>query len=123
VDRQVLSFRHDADAGGGDEDPVALAAINDLGVPRDQDHPGHLARLAHRADDAAQVFQRQPLLQDEGGRQELRHGAADGEVVDRAVDRQLADVAAGEEQGAHHKRVGGQRDARAAGAVALAVQG
>ena len=53
----------------------------------------------------------QPLLEDEGGGDAERGGTADGEVVDRAVDRQLADVAAGEEERADHERVGGDRDA------------
>ena len=34
---------HDADAGGGDEDLVALAAIDDLGVAGDQRHAGLVA--------------------------------------------------------------------------------
>src|SRR5262249_39322202 len=40
-----------------------------------------------------------------------RPGAADGEVVDRAVHGELADVAAREEERRHDVRVGRERDA------------
>jgi hypothetical protein len=51
------------------------------------------ARGPHRFDHAAQVRERQTFFEDERGGQSERARPADGEVVDRAVDRELADVA------------------------------
>ena len=75
-------------------------------------HARLLAGFAHRRDDALQVGQGQPLFEDERGRQEQRSGAADRQVVDRAVHRQPADVAAGEEDRPDHEGIGGEGDAR-----------
>ncbi len=88
---------------GGDEDAVALAAIDDLGIAGDERHAGLVAGLPHRGDDALQVGQRQSFFEDERRRQEQRPGAADGQIVDRAVHRQPADVAAGEEERPDHE--------------------
>ena len=104
--------------GGGDEHLVALAAVDDLGVAGDQRHAGLVAGRAHRGDDALQVGQRQPFFEDERRREEQRRGAADGQVVDGAVDRQPADVAAGEEERPDHERVGGEGEPRRLDAVA-----
>ena len=108
ADRQRSALRHQADAGSGDEDLVALAPVHDLGVAGDQGHARLVAGLPHRGDDALQVGQRQALLEDEGGREEQRLGAADRQVVHGAVDRQPADVAAREEQRADHEGIGGE---------------
>ena len=89
---------HDADAGRRDEHSVSLAAIDDLGIAGDERHACFGTRLPHRAGDALQVRERQPLFEDERRGQIKRRRAADGEVVDRAMDRQLADVAAGEKE-------------------------
>ena len=70
----------------------------------------HACRIER--DDPLQVGQRQPLFEDERRRQEQRPGAADGQVVDRAMHRQPADVAAGEEERPDHERVGREGDAR-----------
>jgi hypothetical protein len=69
---------------------------------------GRCGGIAHRGDDAPQRLQGKPLLQDEAGAEKERAGAAHGEVVDRAVDRQCSDVAAGEEQRLDVKGVGGE---------------
>jgi hypothetical protein len=41
--RKIEAVRHDADAGGGDEHAVGLAALDDLGVAGDDRHAGQRA--------------------------------------------------------------------------------
>ena len=63
-------------------------------------------------DHAAEHGDVEPLLEDERRRHGQRHRAADGEVVDGAVDGQLADVAPREEERADHEAVGGHGQPR-----------
>ena len=58
----------------------------------------------HRRDDAPQRLHRQPLFEDEARAQIERPRAAHRQVVDRAVDRQRADVAARERTAAGRRR-------------------
>ena len=97
VGGDVDAGRNDADAGGGDEDLVALAAVDDLGVAGDELHAGAGCGGAHGFDDAAQIVDGQAFFEDEGGGEIQRLRAAHGEVVDRAVHGEAADVAAGKE--------------------------
>ena len=80
----------------------------------------------HGLHDAPQVVHGQALLEDEAGRQGQRPRPAHGQVVDRAVHRQRADVAAREEERADHEGVGGEGQAAAGhvehGAVVARVQ-
>ncbi len=99
--------RHHADAGGGDEDAVALALLDHLGVAGDHRHAGLARGGGHRLDDALQVGQREAFLEDEARRQVQRPCARHGHVVDGAVHRQAADVAAGKEQRRDDVAVGG----------------
>ena len=69
------------------------------------------ARAIERGD-AAQVGDREALLDDEPGRERERPRAGDREVVDRAVDGELADVAAGEEERLDDVGVGREREPR-----------
>ena len=55
------------------------------------------------------------LFHDEGGGQEQGTRAAHGEIIDGAVDGQLADIAAGEEERRDHERIRREGQARAAG--------
>ena len=112
IDPRVLDH---ADAGGVDEEAVALAAVDHLGVAGD-DRARPPRRAAARIDATTrqQRLHRQAFLEDEAGAQEQRPRAAHRQVVDRAVDRQRADVAAGEEQRPHDVGVGGEREPRAA---------
>ena len=73
--------------------------------------PGLVGGFLHGADHAPQVRHRQALLQDEARRQIERPGAAHGEVVYGAMDGQLPDVAAGEEDGVDDKRIGAEGNA------------
>ena len=104
----------DADPGGGDVAAVGLAALDDLGVAGDDLHPGDGGRARHRVGDPPQVGDREALLEDEPGREVQRPRPAHREVVDGAVDREVADVAAGEEQRRDDVRVGGERQPRPA---------
>src|ERR1019366_1192017 len=104
---------HDADAGGGDEDLVALAAVDDLGVAGNELHAGAGCRRAHGFDDAAQIVDGQALFEDERGGEVHGLGAAHGEVVDRAMHGEVADVAAWKEDGRDDEGVGGEGEARA----------
>ena len=85
-----------ADARRRDEDAVDLAAPGDFRVARDDAHAGLCCRLCHRGGAGVEVPQRNALLNLEGAGEVARHGAHAGEVVDRAADAELADVAARE---------------------------
>jgi hypothetical protein len=104
---EVDAVGQDADAGGGDEHAVALALLDHLGVAGHQLHAGFVRGPGHGFDDAGQVGQREALLQDEAGGEVEGGGPHHRHVVDGAVHRQAADVAAGEEQGRDHVAVGG----------------
>ena len=107
------TLRVDADARRRDEDLVALAAVDHLGVAGDERDVRFRARASHRGDDLLELRDLEPLLEDEGRREEARNRAPHGEVVHRPVHGEAADVAAGEEERAHDERVGGEGDARA----------
>ena len=102
---------HHADAGGVDEKPVRTALSDDLGVAGDDADAGVGGGLAHRLRDGTEHLELEALLEDEAGRQRQRLRPAHRQVVDGAVDGQITDVAAREEQRVDHVGVGGQRDA------------
>ena len=102
----VHAGRDDADAGCVDVNPVAVAFLHHLGIAGGDLHAGFFAGLRHGGDDVAQCFHRQALFQDEAGREEQRLRPAHGQVIDRAIDGQFADIPAGEEQRADHERIG-----------------
>ncbi len=103
--------RHHADARRVDEKLIAAALVDDFRVAGDQGDAGFLAGVPHRGRDARQVGQGQALFQDEPGAEVQRASAAHRQVVDGAVDRQPADVAAGEKDGADDVGVGGEGQA------------
>ena len=104
---QVQLRVRDADAGGDDVEPVALAALDDFGVAGGYGDAGLLRGPCHRRYLAFQDFGVQTLLDDEGGGEAERGGAGDGQVVDGAVYRELPDRAAGEDERLHYEGVGG----------------
>ena len=99
------------DAGRVDVDLVALALRHDLGVACHDRYARQAGRPHDGPQDLVQRRLLQPLLQDEAEREEARGGAGDDEVVDRAVDGQPADVAAGEEERVDDVAVGGEGQA------------
>ena len=110
-DRERPACGNNADAGRRDEDAIALATVDDLGVAGHERDARLCAGLAHRVDDAREIGQLQPLLEDEGGRQEQRLRTAHGEIVDRAVHGEPPDVPAGKEDRPHDKGIGREGEA------------
>jgi hypothetical protein len=96
-----------ADAGGAQEHPVGVAALDDLGVAGDDLDAGRARRRGDGVHLHAQRVGVEPLLEDHRQAQRERARAGDGEVVDGAVDREVADRPAGEAQRLHDERVGG----------------
>ena len=82
--------------------------MDDLGVAGD-DLDARLGRRArHRAGDLPQEVDRHAFFHDRRAGKVERRGPADRQIVDRAADRELADVAAGEDQRVDNEGVGGE---------------
>ena len=111
--RALNDFAH---ARGGDEHAVNLAAAGHLGVSGNQRDACLLGGGGHGIGNAPQVIEGVTLLNHEGAREIARTRPHAREVVHRAADGQLADVAAREERGRHDEAVGGHGDL-AGGAV------
>ena len=87
----------DADARRVDEDLVGAALLHDFRVAGHDLYSRLFGRLAHRVEHASQVLDGETFFENETGGEVERARAAHGEVVDRAVDGEAADVAAGKE--------------------------
>src|SRR5690606_3789581 len=94
--------------GGGDVDAVPVPGLDHLGVACGDDDPRRLGRRPHGAGDLLHDSQLHALLQYEGGGQVRGPGAAHRQVVDGAVDREVPQAAAGEEQRPYDVGVGGE---------------
>ncbi len=70
--------------------------------------PAAARRGTHRVGDARQHVDRCAFLDHEGRREVKRHRTGAGQIVDRAVNCERPDVAAGEEQGRHDEGIGAQ---------------
>ena len=104
----IQTGRNDAHAGCVYINAVAMAFLYHLGITGGDFHSGFFAGPGHGGDDIAEGVHRQTLLQDEAGRKEKRPGTAHGQVIDRAVDGQVANIPAGEEERADHEGIGGE---------------
>ena len=113
---------HAPDAGGRDEEAVGAPALDHLRVAGDDRDARLLGGAGHRLRDPAKVLEREAFLDHERGGKPQRLGAGDGEVVDRAVHGQLADVAAREEERLDDERVGREREPVGNGGVAELVE-
>ena len=102
------------EAGGDDVEVIAFAALDHLGVAGDDRHPCAPGGCRHGLDLAAQHGSLQPLFDDQGGGEGERGGAGDGQIVDRTVDRQFADGAAGKDERVHHEGIGSEGQATVA---------
>ena len=109
VGAEVDAGTQPADARRVDEEPVRGASGHHLGIARHHLHPARSApRRGRCRRSACSVSMRQALLDDEGEAQVQGLGPAGGQVVDRPVHGQLADVAAGEDERADDIAVGRQ---------------
>jgi hypothetical protein len=110
----VNAGRDQPDAGGVDVHAITMAGVDDLGVAgRDRDaRPARGSPEVCR--DPADHRQLDTLLENEAAGQVRRLRAAHREVVDRAVDGEVPDAAAREEQRLHDERVGRERQPRLA---------
>src|SRR5690606_4808578 len=108
---ELDSLRTAADPGRVDEHAVTLAAVDHLGVAGHDPYTRGVGGSAHGERDAPQVLHGKALFQDEGGGEQQRPGTAHGQVVDGAVHRGRADVAAGEEGRIDDVGVRGEGDA------------
>ncbi len=100
-----------ADPGGGDEEAVCRAALDDLGVAGDDRRPSLARRGRHAGADGAQVVEGKALLDDEGGGERQRPRRRRRQIVDGAGHREAADVSARVDKRLHHVCVGGEGDA------------
>ena len=82
--------------------------------PVTTDTPAARRPLAHGGDDRLQLLDRKALLDDQRDAQVQRAGPAHGQIVHGAVNGQLADVAAREENRVHGVRVRRERHPLAA---------
>ncbi len=110
----VHSLGDDTDPGGGDVHAVAVSGLHHLGVAGGHGDSRGFGGRAHGARDPVDHGQLHALLQHEGGGEVGGPGAAHRQVVDGAVDRQVAEAAAREEQRPDDVGVGGERQPGAA---------
>jgi hypothetical protein len=105
---EIDPFANDADPSRGEEELVAGAPVDDLGVAGD-DLDARLGRRSrHRASDLPQEVDRHAFLHDRRAGKVERPGPANRQIVDRPADGELANVAAGEDQGVDHEGIGGE---------------
>ena len=95
--------------------PSPLPRSTTLVSPVTIAHAGRSGGLGHRRHHAAERFHGQALFEDEACAEIRRPGPGHRQVVDGAADGQLADVAAGEEQGVDDVAVGGEGQAGTVG--------
>ncbi len=95
-------------SGGVDKQLIGRTALDHFGVPGD-DSDTRLARgVCHAVHHRRERLHRQTLFEDESAGEVAGNGAADGHVVGRAADGELADIAAGKEQRIDDIAVGGE---------------
>jgi hypothetical protein len=102
----------ESDAGGSNENLVALATVHDLGVAGDQLHACILRGQRHGIGNARQFRCGHAFFQDESCGQIKRLRSPDSEIVDRPVYRERADVATREKDRRDHEGVGAKGKAR-----------
>lgn len=98
------------DAGGGDEDVVHLPFARNLRIPHDDADTSLSGGLFHGSNDLPKVFHGKTFFNDKGAGKVFRPCPHTGEVIDRAADAELADIAAGEFPGGDNEAVGGEGD-------------
>ena len=105
---EIDAFSDDANSGRREEQLVASASVDDLGVAGD-DLDARLGRCSrHRAGDLPHEVDGHAFFHDRRAGKIERPRPADRQIVDRAADGELADVAAGEDQRVDHEGIGGE---------------
>ncbi len=94
--------------------PSPLPRSTTLVSPVTMVTPAAAAASAMEAATRRRSFDGKAFFDDESGAQIERRGAAHGQIVYRAMDRERADVAAGKEQRLHHERIGSEGQSHAA---------
>ena len=105
-----------AEAGGREIHAIRLAAGHDFGVASDHAHLAVAGGLGHAIDESLQQRDLGAFLDEGIQREVVRHRTGDRQVVDGAVHRQRADVAARELQRLDRETVGGHDQHRPAAA-------
>ena len=105
--REAHAFGNEAYAAGIDEHAIAVAAINHLGIARDNMDAGLLGHFGHASADALQIGNGETLFQNEPTAEVLGNSTTGGNVVHCAAHCQSANVPAREKVGSHHETVGG----------------
>ncbi len=94
----VYACGNRTDTGGVNKHFIRRPTGDDFGIAG---HDGNTRRRGcrgHAGDDAFQRCHLQPLLQNKAAGEPARNCAADGHVISRTADSQLANIAAGEKQ-------------------------
>jgi hypothetical protein len=104
------AVQHLTHAGGGDENAVHLTLPGHLGIAGHHAHTGFRRGFRHGLGYFVQLCYGEALLNDEGAGEIKGLCAHAAQVVYRAADGELADVAAGEVGRGYDKPVGGHGD-------------
>ena len=90
--------RNDSHAGRADKYTIGFASLDDLGITTDDGHCGTLGSIANGGGNAVKLGQRKALFQHkaDGQTQWLSPGHRD--IIDAAMDREIANAAARKEQ-------------------------
>jgi hypothetical protein len=91
---------------GVDEDLVGRALGHHFGIAGHELHAGPIQRLAYTGQDALQIDNRKSFFQNQSHAEITWLGAAHGHIVDRAVNRQVADIAARKKNRIDHESIG-----------------
>ncbi len=96
------------DPGGVDEYFVTASSRGHFGVAAYDFHPCLERGISHGLHDRSQIFDGEPLFENQPHRQGYRLCAAHGQIVDGAVDGQIADVAAREKNRVNNITIGSE---------------
>src|SRR3989440_11433373 len=108
VDTQVDAFANHTNAGSVDEQLVTGPPFDNLGIARNYFYAGLRSRRRHSPCHIAHCFDRQALLNYDRTRQVERYRAAHRQVINRAADRQLTNIATGKIQWLDHVGICGE---------------
>ena len=100
-------FGNKAYTTGVDEHAITVAAINHLGVTRNDMNARLLGHFSHAFANALQIGNGKAFFQDETTAEVFGDSPARSNVVYRAAHRQSANVPAREKVGSHHETIGG----------------